>query len=378
MDRKTLFKDIRRVVVKLGTTVITRQDNLLDQDVIRRLSEEISGLRRRGMQVAVVSSGAISAGMGRLGMKRRPVTIPDLQAAAAVGQNLLMHNYKIAFREYGITIAQVLLTADDLKDRPRYVNARNTLAALFKYGVVPVLNANDSVAMDEIKVGDNDTLAAYVTNLIEAQLLVILSDVDGLYSGDPGRGVQSENDHSLIEVVEEIDDKFESFCGGPGSDVGVGGFKAKIRAARIVTMSGEMLVIANGKRHSLSEIVQGENIGTLFLPVRKKMTGRKRWIAFAIGGEGSLIVDPGAVRAIVKGGKSLLPSGIVGIRGNFDAGEMVKIEDESGRELARGLARYSCAEVDKIRGRRSSEIEDALGYRRDDEVIHRDDIVVLV
>ena len=373
VNRTSLFRNVRRIVVKLGSRVITSSDNSPDVRVLERLAGEVARLRKRGIEVVLVSSGAIGAGMGELGMKTRPRTIPDLQAAAAVGQNLLMHHYKVVFQRHGIAIGQVLLTADDLLDRARYVNARNTLTTLFRYGVVPIINENDSVAVDETKVGDNDTLSAYVTHMIGADLLILLSDVDGLFSSDP----RKDGSPRRIEVVEEITPEVEALAGEPGTEVGIGGMRTKLRAAKIVTWSGEMMVIANGRRDSLLKILDGAAIGTLFLPRNERMTDRKRWIAFVRDRKGSVVVDEGAAAALVERGKSLLPSGIVAVKGEFEAGEMIGIEDRKGGELARGLSRYSSEEVEKIRGRHSSEIERILGYRTGDEVAHRDDLVVL-
>jgi len=373
MDRRSLFENVRRVVVKLGSRVITSSDNSPDVRMLGRLAGEVGRLQKRGVEVVLVSSGAIGAGMGELGLKTRPRTIPDLQAAAAVGQNLLMHHYKMVFQRHGIAIGQVLLTADDLRDRARYVNARNTLITLFGYGVLPIVNENDSVAVDEIKVGDNDTLSAYVTHMIGADLLILLSDVDGLFSSDPRKDGRSRR----IEVVEEITPQIEALAGEPGTDVGIGGMRTKLRAAKIVTWSGEMMVIAHGRRTSLLDLLDGAAVGTLFLPKNERMTDRKRWIAFVQDQKGSVVVDDGARVAIIEKGKSLLPSGILSVKGEFEMGEMIGIEDRTGYELARGLSRYSSEAVGRIRGRHSSEIEGILGYWTGDEVTHRDDLVVL-
>ena len=373
IDRKSLFKDLKRIVLKLGTRVIMRDDNTLDTALLGRIADEVWALNKGEIEVAIVSSGAIGIGMGRLGLKARPRSIPPLQAAAAVGQNLLMHHYELAFRRRGMPIGQVLLTADDLRDRGRYVNVRNTLNTLFRYKAVPVLNENDSLAVEEIKVGDNDTLSAYVANLIGADLLVVFSDVEGLFSSDPRRGPKPE----LVKVVTEITPEIEGLAGSAGTEVGIGGMGTKIKAAKIVTGSGEMMIIVDGKRTSLLDIVDGAEAGTLFLPTSRRMTGRKRWIAFTPDKKGAVTVDDGAARAIVEGGKSLLPSGIVGVRGAFEVGEMIGIEDRSGVELARGLVRYSSEEVSRICGRKSAEIEEVLGYKVSDEIAHRDDLVVL-
>lgn len=374
-DRKSLFRNVKRLVVKLGTRVITVRDNALNAERIERVADDVAALRGRGVEVAVVTSGAIGAGMGRLGLSARPKAIPELQAAAAVGQSLLMNAYKLAFRRHGLTVGQILLTADDLRDRARYVNARNTLEALFRFNAVPIVNENDSVAVDElldIRVGDNDTLSAYVANLVRADLLVLFSDVDGLYSGDP----RKDSDARLIPVVDRITPDLLALAGGSGSDVGVGGMRTKLRAAQIVTTAGGMMVIADGASVSLPDLLDGRETGTVFLPRAGRLTDRKRWIAFAPARKGAVIVDDGAARAIGQDGKSLLPSGILEVRGTFDAGEIIDVRHRQ-ETVARGLARYSSEEVQKIRGLRSSQIAPALGRSGGDEVIHRDDMVVL-
>ncbi len=374
-DRKSLFKNVKRLVVKLGTRVITIGDNALDAGRIERIADDVAALRQRGIEVAIVTSGAIGAGMGRLGLSARPRAIPELQAAAAVGQSLLMNAYKLAFRRHDLAVGQILLTADDLRERARYVNARNTLEALFRFNAVPVINENDSVAVDElldIRVGDNDTLSACVTHLIRADLLVLLSDVDGLYSGDPRR----DGDARLIPVVDRITPELLAFAGGSGSDVGVGGMRTKLRAAETVTAAGGMMVIADGARVNLLDLLDGQETGTVFLPRPGRLTDRKRWIAFAPARKGAVTVDDGAARAIGQEGRSLLPSGIVEVRGTFDAGEIIDVQHRK-ETVARGLTRYSSDEVEKIRGLKSSQITPVLGRPGGDEVIHRDDMVVL-
>ena len=374
-DRKALFKSIKRLVVKLGTRVITVGDNALSEERIARVADDVAALRRRGVEVAVVTSGAIGAGMGRLGLAARPKAIPELQAAAAVGQSLLMNAYERAFRRHDLTVGQILLTADDLRERARYVNARNTLDALFRLKAVPIINENDSVAVDElldIRVGDNDTLSACVANLIGADLLVLFSDVDGLYSGDP----RTDADARRIPVVERITPDLFALAGGSGSDVGVGGMRTKLRAAEIVTTAGGMMVIADGANVDLPGLLDGQETGTLFLPRAERLADRKRWIAFAPARKGAVVVDDGAARAVGQNGKSLLPSGIVEVRGEFDAGEIIDVRHRQ-EVVARGLARYASDEVKKILGLKSSQIADALGHPGADEVIHRDDMVVL-
>ena len=385
-DRKTLLSPIRNIVVKVGTRVLTAQDHAPDEAVIRCLADEIAQLRARGVRTTLVSSGAIGAGMGRLKLRTRPKSIPQLQAAAAVGQNQLMHGYELAFTRHRIPIAQVLLNAEDvLNNRARYLNLRDTFEELFNYGAIPIVNENDSVATDEIKIGDNDTLSAHVTHLVDAELLIILTDIDGLYSCDPRKSSNATLKQSakapksavLIGCVQRIGPEIETLAGSPGSEVGIGGMRTKIEAAKIVTGGGNMMIIANGKCDRLLGILEGREIGTLFLPCADKMTSRKRWIAFNLKQRGKLIVDAGARAALVEKGKSLLPSGIVAIEGNFRRGDMVGIADESNVELGRGLVNYPASDVDKIRGRKTSEIEGILGYQYHDEVVHRDDLVIM-
>ena len=371
LDRKCLLASVRTLVVKVGTRVITQPNNALDLKVIEHLVESIAVLRQRGLNVALVSSGAIGAGLGRLGLKQKPKAMPLLQAIAAVGQNQLMHHYKLAFRRRGIIIGQVLLTGDDVVER--YLNVRSTFRALFDYGVVPIVNENDSVATEEIRVGDNDSLSAQVANIIEADLLVILSDIEGLYSDDPRKNGAAR----LMPVVTEVTDEIEEWAGQPGSDVGIGGMETKIAAAKMLTRVGEMMIIAHGKRHRLVDILDGQELGTLFLPSGDRLTSRKRRIAFAQEKKGTLVVDRGAVEAITSRGKSLLPSGVIDVHGEFRQGDMVGVEDDEQAEFARGLVNYAWDDVWRIRGKKSNEIERLLGHRYYEEVIHRDNLVVL-
>ena len=372
VDRKAVLKDVRRIVLKLGTRVVTVQDNELDRTFIDRVAKEVTGLMKDGYQVAIVSSGAVGAGMGRLGLKERPMRIPDLQATAAVGQGLLMNAYKLAFREYDVPIGQVLLTDDLLSDRWRYVNAKNTLEALFKYGAVPVVNENDSVAVEANKVGDNDRLSALVTDLVEAQLLVTYTTVDGLFTGDPTRSPDVEH----IPVVDVVTPEMMAAAGSAGSAVSLGGMRTKLQAATSVTRGGGAVVIADGRKATLSGILSGDDIGTLFLPGDVLIQGKKRWLANTRE-KGVVVVDAGAARALIDGGKSLLASGIVRVQGDFDDGELIAIVDPEGGEIARGLVRYTADEVRRIQGKRSDEIEVLLEREGADAVIHRDDMVIL-
>jgi len=325
-----------------------------------------------GCQVAIVSSGAVGAGMGRLGLKDRPLRIPDLQATAAVGQGLLMNAYKLAFRAHDVPIGQVLLTDDGLEDRWRYVNAKNTLEALFKFGAVPIVNENDSVAVEENKVGDNDRLSALVTHLVEAQLLITYTTVDGLYTKDPSKRPEARH----IPVVDTVTDDMIAAAGEAGSAVSLGGMRTKLQAARSVTQGGGSVVIASGRQATLRGILSGEEMGTLFMPKPTQIQGRKRWLANTRK-KGVVFVDSGAARALTDGGKSLLASGIVRMDGAFDVGELIEIADESGVEIARGLVRYTADEVHLIMGKQSEEIPSVLNGKAAEAVIHRDDMVIL-
>ncbi|MCK4591113.1 MAG: glutamate 5-kinase [Candidatus Latescibacteria bacterium] len=373
INRKERLKCVRRLVVKVGTRVLSSENNLPDVRWIETLAGQIAQLRCRGIEVVVVSSGAIGAGMGQLSMSRRPRSIPQLQAAAAVGQNQLMHSYQVAFGRHNLTIAQILLTADDLKNRQRYLNVRNTLLTLWHYGVIPVLNENDSVATDEITVGDNDNLSAQVANLIDAHLLIILSDTDGFFSADPRKAPQAR----LISTITEITPELEKLAGQTATEVATGGMRTKLEAAKILTASGQMMLIANGRKHSLVSILNGKEVGTLFLPQAERMASRKRWIAFSHPPKGVLVVDDGAVQAIAEKGKSLLPSGVIKLKGEFENGEVVNIQNLKGQDIARGLVNYRDKELKKILGKKSSEIEKILGYCYYEEVVHRDNLVVL-
>ncbi len=372
--RNVDFGTVKRVVVKVGTSSIVRENDMgLDEEKLDGIVDDLASVKSSGRDVILVTSGAIGAGSGKLGLRSRPRDIPTQQAAAAVGQSLLMNAYERSFARHGITVGQMLLTRDDFSDRRRYTNISNTLIALLRYGVVPIINENDTVAVEEIKVGDNDMLSAFTTLLARADLLVILSDIDGLYTADP----KKEPDAKLVDVVEGITDELRAFAGGKGGELGTGGMDTKLAAAEVVTGSGEMMIIANSSiRMPVTRILKGERIGTLFLP-RKRLSGRKRWIAYSPRMKGAVWVDRGAYEALVKRGASLLASGIIGVEGRFEFGDTIRCLDEEGREFARGLTNYSSGEIRKIMGHRTSEIESILGYRYYDEVIHRDNLVIL-
>lgn len=358
----------KRVVVKVGSSTLTDHVGRLDLNYIRDLAGQITEQNNNGLDVMLVTSGAIRAGAEKLAMDGRPKTLPEKQAAAAVGQGLLLQVYTDFFAHSGVTAAQVLLTRDDFRDRTRYLNARNTLNALLKLQCVPVINENDTVAVDEIRFGDNDTLAAMVAAATEADILIILSDVAGLYNGTPD---------NVVSEVEEITPEIEAMAGGTGSDAGTGGMRAKLEAAKIAISCGVTMVIADGRRERvIADVLAGEHIGTWFRGKEARLAHRKRWIAFGSQLRGTITVNDGARKMITGRGKSLLAAGIVGIEGCFTAGDLVAIADESSTRIARGLTNYSSEDLKKIQGKHSNEIEAILGEHEFDEVVHRDNLVL--
>ena len=364
----------RRVVVKVGTALLTRADGSINRRFITKLAGEIAGLLNKRKEVIVVTSGAIGAGVWAMPKRQRPKSIPAKQAMAAIGQPRLMQVYAQAFKKHDRMTAQILLTAEDVRQRQRYAHARSALNHLLKLGIVPIVNENDSVAVDEIKFGDNDTLSAHITNLSEADLLIILTDVAGLFDANPGRNAAAK----LLTDVFAITPETRAMASGAGTARGTGGMRTKILAAEQVTQMGECLVIADGRTPQVLErILNGETLGTLFHPAEDKMAARKRWIAFALKPRGSLVLDEGAAKALIEQGSSLLPSGIIQVHGNFKQGDPVSLLRENGLEIARGLVHYDYAEIEKIKGRRTAEITAILGYRYQDEVIHRDDLALL-
>ncbi|MEK7362990.1 MAG: glutamate 5-kinase [candidate division NC10 bacterium] len=371
--RRALPK-VKRLVVKVGSGLISAPGQGLLPDRIGALADELAALAKAGREVVVVSSGAIASGMARLGLTQRPRSIPEKQAAAAVGQSALMWHYEQAFARHGIRVAQVLLTQEDISARPRYLNARNTLQVLLRFRVVPVVNENDTVAVEEIKVGDNDNLAALVAHLVDADLLVILTDVDGLYTGDP----RVDPEARRLDTVDAVTEEIERLVWDADGQVSVGGMSTKLEAARKVTSSGIPMVIASGRvPGTLRRVLRGEPLGTYFVPRGDRLAGRKRWIAFAVPPQGRLTVDAGARSALVERGKSLLPSGVVEVEGEFHAGEVVSLSAADGKEFARGLTNYDAAELRKIQGAKTKDLEERLGYKSFDEVIHRDNLVLL-
>ena len=371
-EARGCLSDVRRIVVKVGSSTIAESGHL-NEAALDGLVHDLALVKQDGVEVILVTSGAIAAGWPQLGLKQRPQTLPHLQASAAVGQIRLMAAYEERFRNYGQRTALMLLTRDDFSNRQRYTRMNDTLRALLHLGVIPIINENDTVAVDEIKVGDNDTLSAYVTNLAQAQLLVVLSDQAGFYTADPRRDPNPE----LIHTVNTISDEIWHAAGEAGTTSGTGGMVTKLRAADIVTGSGEMMVLAHGREPLvITRLLKGELLGTLFLP-QSRISGRKRWIAYSRPPKGRLIVDDGARNALVQGGKSLLPAGIRHVEGNFDYSDTVSCLTENGVEFARGLVNYNAVETTKLSGKHTKDIEKILGYRDYDEIIHRDNLVLL-
>jgi glutamate 5-kinase len=364
----------KRLVVKVGSSLVTSQGQGLDHGALAQWAEQIAELKRRGRQVLLVSSGAVAEGMLRLGWHKRPHALRELQAAAAVGQMGLVQAYESCFRNHGLHAAQILLTHEDLSDRKRYLNARSTLHTLLDLDVIPVINENDTVANDEIKFGDNDTLGALVTNLVEADAMVILTDQAGLYTRDPRR----HPDATLVTEAKAGDPALEQMAGGVGSHVGSGGMLTKVRAAKRAARSGAHTVIASGREpRVLLRLMDGEMIGTQLVAETMTLAARKQWLADHLQVRGKLMLDAGAVRALTREGKSLLPIGVQDLAGDFERGEVVSCLDPDGREVARGLVNYSAQDARRILRVPSHEIEARLGYIDAPELIHRDNLVLL-
>lgn len=374
-DYRESLKNARRIVVKVGSSTITYANGKRNFQRIDLLARELSDLQNQGKEMILVSSGAVAVGVDRLGLEKKPAEIPAKQACAAVGQGILMHTYEKLFADYGQTVAQVLLTRTEAIDRHRYTNCRNTFMELFERRVIPIVNENDVVALDDLKIGDNDNMSALVAGIIDADLVIILSDIDGLYTANP----QTHPEATLVSVVPEITPAVEASAGGEGSARGTGGMATKIQAAKAATKSGIQLVIASGsERNAITRILRGEDLGTLFVSRENRLQFRKRWLAFGAKIAGSLVVDDGCAKAVRKaGGCSILPAGICEVRGDFPSGSTVSVVTRDGRELARGLARYSAQELELIKGCKSGDIERILGHKNFDEVIHRDDLVIL-
>lgn len=365
----------KRIVVKVGTSTLSHSTGKLNFQRIERLVRELADLANQGKEIILVTSGAVSAGMDRLGLKEKPKTIPEKQAAAAVGQGILLHTYEKIFGEYGQIVAQVLLTREDSVNRKRYANSRNTLLTLLSMGVIPIINENDAVAVDELKIGDNDTLSAMVASIVDADLLIILSDVEGVFTANP----QSDPTAALIPEIGDITPEIEDLAGGPGSMRGTGGMYTKIQAAKIAVNSGVVMVIASGFRDGVvREVLSGSNVGTLFLSKESRLHIRKRWLAFGARIRGSVIVDKGCEQAIITTGSSLLPAGITVVDGDFEQGSTIRVLTAEGREIARGVVNYGADDVRKIAGVQTQDIIEKLGSKLYDEIIHRDNMVVLV
>jgi glutamate 5-kinase len=363
------------VVVKVGTNVLTDADGVLDPSRVQALADQVERVRRAARKVALVSSGAIGAGVGRLGLGKRPTDLRQLQACAAVGQSFLMRAYEECLARHGTHTAQILLTASDFDSRTRYLNVRNTILALFEWNCLPIINENDTVSVAEIRFGDNDHLAAMVTNLLQAPLLVLLSVVDGLYSSDP----KTDPDARLLPTVPSIDAAVMDMAGRSRSALGSGGMGSKLRAARLATTAGESVILANGGRPGvLDAVMAGEPVGTLFLPHGSTMPAWKRWLGFTAQPRGRLLVDGGARQAVQEQNRSLLPIGVLRVAGSFGKGDVVALCDAEGNEFARGLTNYSAADAKRICGLRSAQIAEALGTVPYEEVVHRDNLVVTV
>lgn len=366
---------INRIVIKIGTNILTQGGTNIDISFLHNLAEQVSYLYQQNKQILIVTSGAIKCGRERV--KISPKNISDKQAAAAIGQPYLMQHYIDAFKKFNISVAQALLTREDIAERVRYLNARNTFYSLFKYRVVPIVNENDTVSTEEIKemrFGDNDTLSALVASLIGADLLIILSDVEGLYDCDP----KKKENAILIKEVNKITDKISYIAGGRGTDDAVGGMRTKIISAKIATSAGIYVVIASGfKKNVILDITKGKKIGTLFYPSKNILSSRKCWIAFCKRTSGKMYVNEGAKNMIKKHNKSLLPVGVIKIEGCFAPGDNISVVDADGKDFARGITNYSSDDIKKIAGMASYNIQNVLGYYRGDEIIHCDNLAVL-
>ena len=373
MTIRQTFKSSRRWVVKIGSSLLTNDGEGLDTKAIQSWVAQMALLRQAGVEIVLVSSGAVAAGMTRLGWHVRPSSIHQLQAAAAVGQMGLVQTYEQAFKSFGLQTAQILVDHDDLSNRQRYLNARSTLRTLLGLGVIPVVNENDTVVTDEIRFGDNDTLAALIANLVEAEVLVILTDQNGMYESDP----RIDPNAAIIKETNALNPRLEPMA-GRGGVLGQGGMLTKVRAARLAARSGAHTLIAGGRTENiLPRLIQGENLGTLLVAEQHPEAARKRWIAGQLQTRGTLVLDDGAVKVLCEKGRSLLPVGVQKVSGNFTRGDMVACTDLKGQEIARGLINYNSDESKRIMGANSERIEALLGYKDDDELIHRDNLVLL-
>lgn len=375
MFKRNEIKNAVRVVVKIGTSTLTYNNGKLNLFRIEKLVRELADLANQGKEIILVTSGAVGAGLDWLGSTERPKTIPEKQAVAAIGQGILMHMYEKLFAEYGQIVAQVLLTRENSVKHKLYINSRNTLLTLLKMGVIPVINENDAIAIDELKIGDNDTLSATVATIVDADLLIILSDIEGVFTANP----QNDPTAQLIEEITDITPEIEELAGGAGSKLGTGGMYTKIQAAKIAVNAGVTMVIASGALEGVvRNILSGENIGTIFPAKEQHLQVRKSWLAFGAMIKGELVVDEGCEKALITEGSSLLSVGIVEVKGTFDQGNSVRILSKQGREIARGLANYNSEEIKKICGKNTNNISKILGSKLYDEVIHRDNMVIMV
>jgi glutamate 5-kinase len=373
--RQEVITQASSVVIKVGTNVLAGEDGRIDHGRLHNLCEQVHRVHKSGRKVTLVSSGAIGAGIGRLGLGKRPTDLRHLQACAAVGQCSLMRLYEECFNQHGIRTAQLLLTAGDFDNRTRYLNARNTILTLLEWDCLPIINENDTVSIAEIRFGDNDKLAAMVTNLLQSPLLILLTVVDGLFSADPN----TDPNARLLTTVPNLDHQVLEMAGSSRSSLGTGGMRSKLRAARIATAAGESVIMANGaKAGILDAIIAGEPVGTLFLPHGSSMPAWKRWLGFTAQPKGQLIVDAGARDAVQRRGRSLLPIGVVRVGGSFHKGDVVVLCDSEGTEFARGLSNYSAADATRICGMRTEQIGEVLGALPYEEIIHRDNLVVII
>lgn len=375
MDTRKDLKKAKRIVVKVGTSTITHDTGKMNLFRMEKLVRELAGLANEGREILLVTSGAIAVGQDRMGLKEKPKAIPAKQALAAIGQGILMHVYEKLFAEYGQIAAQVLLTKENSARHNQYMNCRNALLATLKMHALPVINENDAIAVDEIKIGDNDTLSATVATLVDADLLIILSDIDGLYTANP----QTDKTAKLLTEIREVTPEVERMAGGAGSQRGTGGMYTKLQAAKIAVNSGVHMVIASGSRDGvLREILAGQELGTLFHAKESHLKVRKSWLAFGKRLSGDIVVDAGCERAMLQGGSSLLAAGIVSVDGEFKEGSTVRVMSLSEREIARGIVNYDAGELAKIIGHRTNEFSGILQGKIHDEVIHRDNMVLMV
>ncbi len=372
--RKAFFDSAKRVVVKVGSGVLTEADGL-NLSVIQSISGQICRLMENGVQVLLVSSGAMASGIKKMGLSRRPEDIPKRQAVSAVGQAGLIMAYENAFEKYDKKVAQMLLTNDGLSNRERYLNARNTLHTLLSWRVTPIINENDTVAVDELKFGDNDNLAALITLLMSADIMISLTNIDGLYSSDP----RTDPDGELIPVVHAVNEEIEAIASEVPGAYNFGGMLSKINAAKTVTSAGIPMVIAHGETPDiLARLFSGEKAGTFFIPKGRRLGSRKSWIGYTLKPKGAVRIDPGAERAILQNGKSLLPSGVTGVEGDFKVGAPVACKNEKNEVLGTGLVNYSAGDILKVMGLKTDQIKNRLGFKPYDEVIHRDNLVITV